>query len=137
MNEEEETLGLTGAIVTVLIGFTVLFSVVQIYLVLRDWHLKRSRIGESFETFRSSFSDEQIPEEILLHVYRYFRDWKGGLGFPVRASDSIIGVYGIVDEDFVDMIDHLEAECGSGLPDNLTGVTTVGDLVRLLHQYRK
>lgn len=124
-------------IAVVIASCVVIWGIGEFLMVRRGRHLKRSRAGEGFETFRSSFSDEQVPEEILRYGYRYFQDWKGDPDFPVRASDSIYGIYGIVDEDFVDMIDHLEAECGSRLPENLTGVKTVGDLVRLLHRYRK
>lgn len=122
-----EMVGLAAAVAA-------LFGIGQAYLARRDNRLKQERAGESFETFTRSFGGEAIPEQVLAQVYAFFQDWKGDPAFPVRADDSIPRIYGVVNEDFWDMVNELSRTCGSPVsqPSEAQAVETVRDLVHLL-----
>jgi hypothetical protein len=111
-----------------------LFALGQAYLARRDQRLKQERAGENFETFARPLRADGTPEHVLIHVHGFLQDWKGDRAFPVRASDSIGGVYGIVDEDYWDMVNELASVCGAArLPsEEAAAVDSVRDLVLLL-----
>jgi hypothetical protein len=102
---------------------------------IRARRMARARAGESFRHFAAHFGGQGIETEVLLAVYRYFQHrmrWDVE-GFPVRASDEIAGVYGIVDDELDDAIEELLA--GRELPTPTTvlpRMRTVEDLVRLV-----
>lgn len=128
-----------GVVIAVISICAVLFSVGQLQLIRRDKRIKMERSGESFQTFRSYFTAEEVSEDILRRVYEYFQGWKGDSEFPVRATDSIRTMYGIVDEDFREMLARLAVSCSCRHPlqEYEEKVDTVEDLVRLLANARQ
>ena len=94
------------------------------------------RAGEGFGDFAAHFTGQNIPREILLNTYDYFEEWNSGAveRFPVRATDNVADVYGIVDEDLYDAIEEVLKKSGrrglykSERPD-LPRIETVEDIV--------
>lgn len=73
--------------------------------------LAKARTGESLEDFAKHFAGRQVPREVLEAVYQAFSEASGVLGFPVRATDEVDVVYGLV-EHFDDFLDHLLTRSG-------------------------
>ena len=98
-------------------------------LRLRGRRIAASRQGESFEDFAQSFHGE-VPLDILEAVYGYFSDWMSDAGphFPVRGSDSIYKIYGIVDEDLDDAALEILGHCHREAPSDFRPLLTVSDL---------
>jgi hypothetical protein len=79
-----------------------------------------SRIGEDFSTFRAAFEGKVVPENVLRAVYDVLGRWQDSSGsFPVRGSDSVAAVYGLVDEDLDWTIGEILAACGRRFPRSL------------------
>jgi hypothetical protein len=125
----------------VVLGITALMVVFTIWDYIGTRRLAASRPGENFDTFRSSFGTDEVPEVVLRAVYAKFQEWESRWvrEFPVRAEDDIAGVYGIVDEDLDDLVKQLLAECGRQLPPETVFrhlgpviINTVGDLARFV-----
>jgi len=77
------------------------------YVVRRRFaQAKAQCVGEGFTDFRDSFQD-LIPEERLREIYVYFQHCAGDPGFPVRRTDSLLKLYGIVDDDIDRMVEKL------------------------------
>src|SRR5437764_32202 len=93
----------------VVLGIAALMVVGTIWDYIWTRRIAASRAGENFDTFRSSFGIDEVPEEVLRAVYAKFQEWQSGWvqEFPVRAEDNIAGVYGIVDEDLDDLVKQL------------------------------
>jgi hypothetical protein len=97
--------------------------------------LKKQR--QDFEEFCSAFSNEKIPDSLLLSTYQYFQEWLHDFQFPIRAEDSIARVDGAVDEDLSDAILEIAKRAGCDTPTtkrvaHLEPVRTIADLVRLV-----
>ena len=92
-----------------IVGFIALVPIGTWLLDVRTRRIARQRRGEGFSEFAAHFAGEVIPPEILKNAYNYFEDWNAGAveNFPVRATDSIAEVYGIVDEDFADALEEI------------------------------
>lgn len=100
------------------IGFLFLIAIGTIYHRFRIQRIARSRSSETFNNFKSSFSENQIPEEILLAVYTRFQEWEADIvdDFPVRAEDNIGKIYGMVHEDLEDTLIKVLNGCNRQLP---------------------
>jgi hypothetical protein len=119
------------------IWLVVSFLAGNLLLRYREKRLAHSRSGQGFETFIAYFSGEDIPRDKLRLVYEYFQSWQFIKNFPVRPSDNLSKVYGIVDDDLDDALIELAARWRAKLPptfDGLPPVRTVADVVYLLHQ---
>lgn len=123
-----------GAMLGILSAYAALIIVLQAVSVRRMRRLKRDRAREDFGTFAAHFKNEAVSEEILFGVYSHFQHWVQDKEFPIRPHDSISGVYGIVNEDFYDLIDSMIGRFGShsAISEEIKQVQTVGDLVRFL-----
>jgi hypothetical protein len=99
---------------------------------------KAMRVGDGLPEFLESFRGDEIPEKRLSAVYRFFQTWVGDPGFPVRRTDSISDLYGIVEDDIERMIEKLTLLTGQEPPANWATrpLQTVGD-VALLYASRK
>jgi len=122
-----------------LVGLVALIVAVGWLLSLRTRRIAAARAGETFADFLSRFTDDDIPREVLVAVYYTFQDWWSDEfePFPVRANDDIADIFGMVDEDLDDTIQHLVAECDRTLPDlehlqQTPPVVTVEDLARFV-----
>ena len=98
-----------------------------------------SRPGETFDTFRASFTTEEAPPELLRAVYAKFQEWCSDAvaAFPVRAADDIGRTYGMVDEDLDDAVLAVVAELGRRLPPaeqlcKMQALVTIRDFVRFV-----
>ena len=113
------------------------FFVVLTWLgIARTRRIASERVGEGFGDFAAYFAGQNIPSEILLNTYDYFEEWNSGAveRFPVRATDNVADVYGIVDEDLYDAVEEILNKSGrrwftkSERPD-APRVETVRDIV--------
>jgi hypothetical protein len=110
-----------------------LFYVVGEHMVRRRFaQAKTQRVGEGFPEFRDAFQSP-IAEERLREVYVYFQRWAGDPHFPVRRTDSLAKLYGIVDDDIDRMVEKLALHTGQTPPRNWTRaqLETVGDVALL------
>ncbi len=119
-----------------ILGFAAIFLAGNALIRFRSRSIARNRSGDSFQTFRSEFSNDDASEEVILAVYMVFQDWESDavVDFPVRANDDIGKIYGMVDEDLddavLDVIKRLNRHAPSpGEVCNMRPVTTVRDFV--------
>jgi hypothetical protein len=111
--------------------------------ILSAWRLRvrtrkiaGERKGEGFSDFEAYFAGTHIPREILVQTYDYFAGWNRDAveNFPVRATDNIADIYGIVDDDLTDAVDEILKKSGrrwqteAEQPDP-PYIETVGDVV--------
>jgi hypothetical protein len=111
-----------------------LFCVAGNRFVRRRWEqAKARRPGEGFSEFRESFHGH-LSEEGLWEVYSFFQHWAGDPGFPVRRTDSLAGLYGIVEDDVGRMVETLAARTDQAPPADWTRaqLRTVGDVALLV-----
>ncbi len=115
--------------VLVILCFAAVFLGGTRLLRFRDRRTAAARRGEGFDDFSRSFGGE-VPLDILRATYGYFSEWMAGSTpeFPVRASDSIYRVYGIVDEDLDDAALEILASCHRDPPADFQAIRTVSDL---------
>jgi hypothetical protein len=78
----------------------------------------RQRVGENYADFAAYFAEANIPDEILQTTYKYFQEWNSDsvVMFPVRATDNIYDIYGIVDEDLEDAVAEILKKSGRRFP---------------------
>ena len=112
-----------------------LFGVFMVWHHVRIRRIAAARPGESFETFRASFGEQDVAPEVLRTVYATFQKWwpHSVAAFPVRPDDDLGHVYGIAGEDLDDAVMDAVAACGRRLPpdEQLRGmrpICTVRDL---------
>jgi hypothetical protein len=118
-------------------GIVVTFFAGNFLLRRRERKLAESRRGQGFDDFSGYFSGENIPRNKLHHVYDFFQSWQSVKNFPVRPSDDLYKVYGIVDDDVDDAVIELADRWCAKLPPTFEGlrpVRTVADVVHLLNQ---
>ena len=98
--------------------FVALIVFMSVVVHERTKRIAASREGENFDTFRSSFDADEVPQDVLLAVYAKFQEWCSGAvaEFPVRGTDHILAVYGMADEDLDDAIVEVIAMTGRRLP---------------------
>ena len=113
----------------------ILFGVVTLWGHVRTQRMAAARTGESFETFRDAFGEEDVAPQVLRTVYATFQTWwpHSVAAFPVRADDDLGHIYGIAGEDLDDAVMDAVAACGRRLPpdEQLRGmrpIVTVRDL---------
>ena len=120
----------------VILGCLVLMLIGTFLIKIRTGRLAKKREGETFNDFAAQFQDSDIPVDVLKNSYDYFGKWNSVSSriFPVRRSDNIADVYGIVDEDLDDAIEEILTMSGH-IPSMREGmlerfqIETVGDLV--------
>lgn len=122
-----------GASVAIIVALMVIGT---IWLRRRTRQIASSRLGETFDTFRASLALAEAPPDVLRAVYLKFQEWctDAVAAFPVRATDDIGNIYGMMDEDLDDALMEVLAECGRKLPSKeqlrqLHPVVTVRDFV--------
>jgi hypothetical protein len=103
--------------------------------------IERSRVGESFSDFATSFSSGRVPERVLREVYVAVQQPRKLPTFPVHAADNLGEVFGIVDEDLNDLVLSLLKRLQCRVPgpsEEVLGrsVETVGDLVEYIDRLR-
>lgn len=108
----------------------------------RERGIAASRGGEGFGSFSAYFESPFPPDIILRRVYTAVQHQSSVPKFPVRATDSLSEVYGIVDEDLDDLVGALIKECGCRLPtredkQSLPPIRTVADVVSYLERLSK
>lgn len=98
---------------------------------------RRTEAGGSFETFRDELRDRG-SDPVLRIVYEHFSAMTG-TGMPVRASDDLGKIYGIVDDDVPDELNDLADQCGvpRPRPEEAYRVQTVADAVVLIESLRR
>jgi hypothetical protein len=120
-----------------------LFVAVSSFLIdrFRFRRLVQARAGLSICQFARSFDYRHVDTRIIRAVYEGFQReaLPGVKDFPVKASDDIAKVYGMVGEDLEEFAEELAGELGrrwGGFEENpLYGqVTLVGDLVLFLNR---
>ncbi len=121
---------------SVIIGFFVFIVMCTISRLVRTRRIAASRVGENFDTFCDAFKNDQVPPDVLRTVYAKFQKWCSDAvaEFPVRATDNIADVYGMVDEDVDDAMIEVVVETGRELPSSekslqMRPVDTVHDFV--------
>ena len=103
---------------------------------------RREAQRRAFESFVHYFAGENVPEDILHEVFRYFTDWCNERERGVLATLRIDGQLGMVDEGFGEMIFLLIWRCHQRKPldaewEDAAHVVTVADVVRPLAKYRE
>lgn len=120
-------------IIYTILGVIGIFVLGTLYLRIRNHFLKRSRREDKKEDYIQYFEGKNLSKKLALDVHEYLSDWMSQPDFPVRPSDNLSNVYGIVDEDLEDFIQAITETNGLKLPENsdywLTPVVTVEDLV--------
>ena len=123
-----------------------LLVVVSSFLIyrFRFRRLMQTRAGLSICQFARSFDYRHVDTKIIRAVYEGFqREAQHSVkDFPVKASDDIAKVYGMVGEDLEEFAEELAGELGrrwGEFEENpLYGqVTLVGDLVLFLNRQPK
>jgi hypothetical protein len=129
------------------LGMTVALSVLAFLCLMaaRARHIyafqsriKAARRGENYHVFRSSFADQSISETVLRSVYQTLSsDIVLVHDFPVRALDSLKGIYGIdgfSGTEMNELVEVIAMRCGLNLdlPPALLSLETVADLIALL-----
>lgn len=121
------------AVTVVIVAMVV--ATVRMHLRLRRIAAVRRHAGENFETFCSELAADSVPDEISFAVYTTFQELCGRVAddFPVRASDGIYEIYGIIDEDVDDAVMDALAKCGRRFPsegtlDHSVTLNTVRDV---------
>lgn len=88
---------------------------------------------------RHFLSKNKAISPIALDVYNYLQDWMGRKDFPVKPTDRISSVYGIVDEDLDDFVMEVANANDLALPKDTsywqTPVITVEDLIRFISSF--
>ena len=88
------------------------------------------------DNFGQYFSNGEAISEIALSVYDYLSNWMSREDYPVRPSDKISLVYGIVDEDLDDFVIAVAQANRLVLPGDtsywMNPVVTVDDLIRFI-----
>jgi len=118
------------------LGFVVLIVVWTIALRVRTRRIAEARAGENYDTFRSSFGADEASQKVLGAVYSTFQKWclDAVAEFPVRATDDIGVIYGMVNEDLEDAVLEVLTECARRLPpaeqlERMRPIVTVRDFV--------
>lgn len=117
-----------------ILGFVAIILAGSAVLRFRSRLIARGRAGENYETFRSAFISDVVSEEVILAVYKKFQNWESDAvrGFPVRASDDIGKIYGMVDDDLDDAVLDVLKQLNRNIPSpaetrNMKPVVTVKD----------
>jgi hypothetical protein len=102
----------------IILGFVILIAVWTACGWVHTRRLAASRSGENFATFRSSFEADEATPDVLWAVYAAFQRWCSDAvtEFPVRDTDDIGAIYGMVDDDLDDAVLEVLADCGRKLP---------------------
>lgn len=119
-----------------IVGFFLLITIGTWLSRIRVQRIAALRIGKGFENFCEYFSNRDVPIEVLSIVYKQFQELQSDVvpNFPVQATDNIGSIYGIVNEDFNDIVIEILNKCGRTLPsvevlEKMRPVVTVEDLV--------
>lgn len=110
---------------------------------LKQYRLKRSRKGQSRQSFVRYFVVEGIPEALVIEVYRYLQKLQLVKGFPVSPEDNMEHVYGLQDEDLTEAIVKIAQICRVPIPpDNSplwaqAHIFSVEDLIRFVDFLRQ
>jgi hypothetical protein len=134
-----------NTIIGVIGGFLILIIGGTFLLDLRARHIANARHGEGFENFERHFAPQGVEELVVSSVYRYFEDWMRSSivkEFPVRPTDTIDQIYGIVDENVEDMVKDVLKETNRQIPNEgeikvPVNLETVEDVVNFVSQCPK
>lgn len=98
--------------------------------------MARERQGDTVEGYLAEFDGSGVPPDVALAVRAYLQRWMATPeAFPVRASDSVYLIYGIVNEDLEDAADEILRATGRAFPEGGSypeRVKTVGELARFV-----
>ncbi len=97
---------LIGGVVLAIIVLIIIHSIIN---GIRIRRIAKKREGETFRDFANYFAETDVPYDVLKNTYEYFEEWNSNSSvvFPVRSTDSIADVYGIVDEDLQDAVEEI------------------------------
>jgi hypothetical protein len=98
----------------IIVGVIALAIIVSWLLKVRTRRIAEQRAGEGFTEFAAHVAGQDIPREILVDTYNYFENWHAHAveNFPVRATDRIADIYGIVGTDLTDAVEELLTKAG-------------------------
>jgi hypothetical protein len=125
------------------VGYAVLgaigiFLLVGIFRRTKDHLLQGDRLYDKKEDFLQYFEERDLSADLALSVYVYVSDWMGR-EFPVRPSDNIAEIYGIVDEDLDDFVLAIAKTGNLVVPTDTSywqnPVVTIEDLVRFVSSF--
>lgn len=108
------TLGYVVLILFAVVGWVVAFIYWKRHRIRK---LAASRTGDNFETFRLSFAEGEVPDDVLKAVYQTFQECHTNIAtFPVCAED-VMDVYWIYEpEDMREAVFFALQKCGRRFP---------------------